>query len=192
MTDHAVRLPPLKPAEWTDEVRDFFAALYGPEAREAGTTVHMPLLLARHPQMALALLEFGRKVKQAKEITPRLREIVIMRVAWLTRTDYVWGPHQRDMLNLGMGEAHVQGAKIGAEAPIWSEAERVALRATDQLIRSYDVTDETWAALSASYSEKEIFDILAVIGQYQLFALLFNVAGLRLEDENAHLSMDRA
>jgi alkylhydroperoxidase family enzyme len=185
-----VRIPPLEPAEWTDEVRDFFATLHGPAARETGAPLNMSRLLARHPQMALALLEFGRKAKAATEIAPRLREIVIMRVAWLTRTDYVWGPHQKDMLKLGMDAAHIEGARLGPAALVWTEAERTALRAADELVRTYDVTDETWRALAASYSEKQVFDILAVVGQYMVFALLFNVAGLRLEDENAHLSMD--
>jgi alkylhydroperoxidase family enzyme len=191
MPNRPVRLPPLDKSQWTEETRDFFGALYGPQAREAGTTFNMPMTFARHPQVALAIFEFSRKVQEAAEITPRLREIVIMRVAWLNQTDYEWGHHHRYMLNLGMGQEHVQGIKDGPDALVWSAAESAAIRAVDELTQTRELTDATWAALNANYPVKQIIDILVLLGQYTLLALPFNAVGLRLEDEFAEHSMDR-
>jgi alkylhydroperoxidase family enzyme len=191
MPDRPVRLHPFSPAEWTEEIRDFFADVYGPQARETGTKFGMPLTFARHPELAKAIFEFSRKVQALAEITTRLREIVIMRVAWLNKTDYEWGHHHRYMRDLGMGDEHVQGIKDGPDAPVWSEAERAAIRAVDELTLTRELSDATWAALSAHYSERQIIDILVLLGQYTLLALPFNAIGLRLEDEYADYSMSR-
>ena len=52
MSNTAPRIPPLPPAEWTAEVRDFFAIIEGPEAREKGSKFNIILTFAHHPMMA--------------------------------------------------------------------------------------------------------------------------------------------
>jgi alkylhydroperoxidase family enzyme len=192
MPDRPVRLPPLAPAEWTDEVRDFLGAVMGPEAREKGTTFHMPLTFARHPELSRAIFEFSRKVQTCAGIAPTLREIVIMRVAWRNQTHYEWGQHHRTMRGLGMGDAHVQGIKAGPEAAIWTDAERAALRLVDELHDTREVSAQTWEALTSHFSTQQILDLLILIGQYEMLAGAFNAVGLRLEPEYSEFDLENS
>ncbi len=178
MADRPVRIAPLTPDEWTPEVREFLEATIG---AEKAATFNMPLTFARHPQLSRAIFEFSRNVQGSAEIPPRLREIIIMRVAWLNRIDYVWGQHNQMMRRLGMGEEHIQAIKVGADDPLWSADERSVLRAVEELVRTRELTDAAWKALSDRFSVKQILDILAVLGQYAMLALLFNAVGLQLE-----------
>jgi alkylhydroperoxidase family enzyme len=189
MPDRPVRIAPLKPAEWTAEVRELFAAGIG---AEKAATFNMPLTFAHHPALSHAIFEFSRSVQGGAEISPRLREIIIMRVAWLRRTDYVWGQHHQIMRGLGMGEEHIQGVKAGADSAPWSAEERSALRVVDELARTCEVTDEAWKALSDHFSSKQIFDILAVVGQYSMLALVFNAIGLKLETRFNEFALERS
>jgi 4-carboxymuconolactone decarboxylase len=189
MPDRPVRIAPLTPAEWTPEVREFFEATLG---AEKAATYHMPLTFARHPSLSRAIFEFSRKVQGSAEIPPRLREIIIMRVAWLHKTDYVWGQHNQIMRGLGMGDEHVQAVKAGADAPVWSADERSVLRVVDELAQTREVTDGAWKALSDHFSSKQILDILAVVGQYSMLALVFNAIGLQLETRFKEFALERS
>lgn len=178
MPDRPVRIAPLMPAEWTPEVREFLESTVG---FEKAATLNHPLTFARHPRLSRAILEFSRNVQECSEIPTRLREIIIMRVVWLNRTDYLWGQHNQMMRGLGMGEEHIQALKTGSEDPLWSADERSVLRVVEELTRTRELTDGAWKALSDRFSSKQILDILAVLGQYSMLALMFNAIGLQLE-----------
>lgn len=189
MPDRPVRVAPLTPDEWTPEVREFFEATIG---ADKAATFNMPLTFARHPQLSRAVFEFSRHIQESAEIPARLREIIIMRVAWLNRTDYVWGQHNQMMRRLEMGDEHVQGIKAGPDAPVWSADERLVLRVVDELVKTRKVADGAWKALADRFSTKQILDILAVVGQYSMLALLFNAIGLRLEPRFKEFALDGA
>jgi alkylhydroperoxidase family enzyme len=192
MPDRPLRLAPLQRSEWTEEVKDFFEALYGPAARETGTKFNMPMTFARHPEVTKAIFALSKVVQEKAEITTRLRELVITRVAWLWKAGYEWGHHHRYMRDLGMGDEHVEGIKTGPDAPVWSDAERAALRAVDELTLTRELSDATWTALNAHYPVRQILDILVLIGQYTMLAIPFNAVGLRLEAEYDDFALDRS
>jgi alkylhydroperoxidase family enzyme len=189
MPDRPVRIAPLTPAEWTPEVREFLEDTIG---AEKAATFNMPLTFARHPRLTRALFEFNRSIQQSAEISPRLREIIIMRVAWLNRIDYVWGQHNQIMRGLGMGDEYIQAIKTGSDDLLWSADERPVLRVVEELTRTRELTDGAWKALSDRYSTKQILDILAVLGQYSMLALMFNAVGLQLEPRLKEFARERS
>ena len=77
MPDATPRIPPLPPAEWTEEVRDFFAIMEGPEGREKGSRYNIILTFAHYPLMAGAFntpmaLTDSQKIPSAVEALPML------------------------------------------------------------------------------------------------------------------------
>jgi alkylhydroperoxidase family enzyme len=96
------------------------------------------------------------------------------------------------MRGLGMGDEHVQAVKAGADAPVWSADERSVLRVVDELAQTREVTDGAWKALSDHFSSKQILDILAVVGQYSMLALVFNAIGLQLETRFKEFALERS
>ena len=49
---------------------------------------------------------------------------------------------------------------------------------TDELTATFDVTDETWAALAAHYAAPKLVEILYVVGQYTMLSMVANAAGV--------------
>jgi 4-carboxymuconolactone decarboxylase len=180
MPHRPVRIAPLTPKELTPEAREFFEATIG---AEKAATFNMPRTFARHVPLIRALFDFNRSVQQNAEISPRLREIIIMRVAWLDRIDYVWGQHNQIMRGLKMGAEYIQAVKVGADDPLWSAEERSVLKVVDEMVDTRELSDGTWKGLAAHYSTTQILDILAVIGQYSMTGILFNAVGLQLEPQ---------
>jgi alkylhydroperoxidase family enzyme len=192
MPKRPVRLPPLKPEEHDQAGQDFLASVRNAEALERGSDFNMPATFARHPELSAAIFEFSRKVGACAGITMRLREIVIMRVAWRSQADYEWGQHNRSMRRVGLGAEYVEPLKTGAEAAIWAPDERAALRLVDSLHDTREVSDELWAELNRHFSVRQVLDILILIGQYEMLAGAFNAVGLRLEDDFAEFAIENS
>ena len=108
------RIPPLPPDEWSDEMRGAIAALRpenprhsltrrkgGPKALNALGT------LARHPELAKAFNTFNGHVLFASTLSPRQRELLVLRVARLRESEYEWAQHVILAGDVGLDEDEV-------------------------------------------------------------------------------------
>ena len=55
--------------------------------------LHIFRTLAVHPKLFRSWLPFGGRLLQGSTLTPRSRELVILRTAALCSCDYEWGQH---------------------------------------------------------------------------------------------------
>src|SRR3569833_3847344 len=91
MDDQTPRLAPLPPAE-RDERQ---AALVA----QAGAYLHADPELAvfttlvRNTEVFADLLPFARRMLARSTLDPRLRELIVLRVAYRCRAPYVWSQH---------------------------------------------------------------------------------------------------
>ena len=116
-------------------------------------------------------------------VSLRHREIVIDRTCARCGCAYEWGVHvaffaERVGLTTEQVNATVHG---GADDAVWSDEERLLVRMVDELHDSAHLSDELWAALAASFSVEQIFELIALVGFYHTVSFLAN--GLRLAPE---------
>jgi len=116
-----------------------------------------------------------------------LRQIAIMRVAWIKKARYVWSSHLRTSLRNGLSGEEFEPVKVGETSPYWSHEERIILRATDQAMENSDVDDATWQKLTAFLDERQVMDFLFTVGAYALLGMVCN--SLRIEREDALLEL---
>src|SRR6516165_825252 len=100
MTGSDPRIPSLPFAEWDDEARHILPRyLRRPELYEsAGGDRPMPAALghyAQHLRLGEAWLNFSDVFAKDPLLDPRYREILVLRVAWRTRSAYEWAQHVR-------------------------------------------------------------------------------------------------
>ena len=169
------RLPPLKDDELPDEIRERFGD---------GPMLNIFRTLAHHPDLMKRWLVFGNHILAKNSLTPRDREIAILRVGVLCRAGYEWAQHVRIGLDCGLDVQEIERIRDGAEAPGWNEAEQALLRATDELVKDAFVSDETWASLSPHYEKQQIMDLVFTVGQYNLVSMALNTLGVQLEDDD--------
>ena len=89
MTKEA-RLSPLHEEEWDAEIRDVFEKM-GYETED--DLYNVLKTLARHPKLLKRWLPFANHVLFKSSLSPRVREIVILRIGWLCRSEYEWTQH---------------------------------------------------------------------------------------------------
>jgi len=181
MSPTTPRIPPVPQAEWTPEMRDFFAIMEGPEAREKGSQFNVVLTLAQHPQIAAPFMNYYKILSSNSTLSLRLREIVTLRVAWRLQCEYEWTQHVAFGKGAGLTDEHIEAIKRGGDSILWSDLERNAIRAVDQLGIQSQIDDATWDGLSRHLARKEMMELLFIIGTYTLLCYAFNAMGVQLE-----------
>ena len=111
----------------------------------------------------------------------RDKELLILRTAWLSRGDYIWGRH--NLIGQGAGLTVDQIARIteGPDADEWEDFDRALLRAADELHASRFISRPTWDALAERYSEEELREVVMIVGNYTQLAMFQNTLGALLE-----------
>ncbi len=165
------RLEPVEdPSPEQAELLEPFGAFSGgPPFNVFRTLVRHPRLFKRSMALGTALLLQGR-------LPARIREIVILRVAWRTGSVYEWGQHVRIGKEAGLGDVEIRAlATEGADAH-WFDADRLAITATDELCADDDLTDATWSAALAEWGEQDLIELILLVGNYRMLAGFLNAA----------------
>lgn len=185
MTMTTPRIPPLPPAQWTSGAREVFAIMEGPAARENGSRFNAVLTLANHPELATAFLNYYKTLMATSTLPMRLREIVTLRIAWRLQSVYEWVQHVEIAKQFGIDAEHVAAVKEGAaDSPLWSSVERAALCAVDQLGMHSQIDDSVWNNLSRLLNQRQLMELLFIIGTYAQLCWVFNAMGVQLEHDD--------
>jgi alkylhydroperoxidase family enzyme len=171
------RLKPLTEEEWTEEQRELLQGY----RRRSGKIYNIFLTQARHPEMMRRWQVFGDYILNGSTLPPRDREMLILRIGWLCRSEYEFGQHTRIGMKAGLSEEEIRRITEGPDAPGWTDFEAALLRAADELHAQAFISDETWTVLSGVYDEKQMMDLIVTVGQYQLVSMFLNSLGVPLD-----------
>ena len=171
------RVPPVAPESWTEEQRSVIGDL-----RVNGRVLNIFKTLANHPKLAKRWLVFANHIMGKSSLSLRDREILILRIGWLCKSGYEWGQHVLIGLECNLDAAEIERIKQGADAPGWTRAESLLLRATDELHADAFITDATWKGLAEFYSTEQLMDIVFTVGQYNLVSMALNTCGVQLDE----------
>jgi len=138
--------------------------------------------LAHAPKALTAFLGWGNYILSKRNaLSPRDRELVILRTGYNCRSGYEWTQHKRIGLDCGLTEDEIARIKAGPDANGWNDLDRAMLRATDELTANHFVTDASWAAL-APLGDKGRMDLVMTVGQYTQVSMILNSFGIQVED----------
>lgn len=171
----APRLVPLARETWSAELR----ALLDPN--DTGRTVanvyptyaySLPMDLLRRP--------VGEHIRGESTLTDQQRELLLLRIGILCRSEYEWAAHYRIGRRIGLSEADIDRIVAGPAAAD-NPVERALLTATDELYRDFVISDETWAHLDAEFDELQLIDIVTAVGGYRMFSMAISSFGVQLD-----------
>jgi 4-carboxymuconolactone decarboxylase len=185
------RLAPLTPEECGDDVRAALGEAFGADVAARFTStgpdeVPMPNVLGtlmRHPALAGPFLAYNNVLLNAPAIDPRLRELMVLRVAWRTRARYEWAQHVRLAGRVGITADEITAVAADIDTHAWSTLEADVLTATDQLIEHYRIDAGTWGRLARQLDDRQMVELVFVVGTYTGLAMAFNSFGLEIDPE---------
>jgi 4-carboxymuconolactone decarboxylase len=168
------RIAPLPEAEWSEEVRELLPKGVRP--------LNIFTTLVRHPKLFKRWMVFGGHILSKSTLTPRDREILILRIGHLCQSVYEFHQHTRIGRDAGLDDADLKRlTQARGDAGGWNEREAILIRATDELHAQQMITDPTWQALRAHWNEKQLIDILFTVGQYMMVSMVLNTLGVQIE-----------
>jgi 4-carboxymuconolactone decarboxylase len=184
------RLAPVLPPDWNaahyeaisafPHGRDFILSTFGDQTG-AARGMHGVGVLLQHPALAKAFLTFNDHVAIRSSLSKRLRELLVLRISWLRRSEYELAQHLVVARNAGVTDAEIEAVLRGPAAASWEPAEAAALQAVDELHDEARISDATWQQLRAHFSSEQCMDLVFTVGCYDLLAMVFKTFGVQLE-----------
>ncbi len=109
--------------------------------------------LAHAPRLLEAWIEFAWALREQCDTPRSLRELLILRTAQRTLSQYEWHQHRRMAAEAGVDEHKVAELAMWRTSPAFTEAERAALALTDALVDGC-VPDEVNAAVAEHFDSQ--------------------------------------
>lgn len=174
------RIAPLLPPDWDDEILDALGAFPGGMKfvlngwEQEGRAVRGTNVLGcfvQYPALAKAFLTFNNHVATNSTLTARERELLILRIGWLRKSEYEFMQHMILGRRAGLTEEELDRIQQGPDAPGWSREDAALIRVADDLHADARISDATWEALSARYSQQQLMDMVFLVGCYDVVAM---------------------
>jgi 4-carboxymuconolactone decarboxylase len=182
------RIAPVMPQDWNGDVleaagafphgRDFVLSNY--KSGEARGMNGMGTML-RHPPLAKAFLTFNNHISTTNTLSRRIREILILRIGWLRRSEYEFAQHLVLGARAGLTPAELERVQQAPDAPGWDPVDADLIRAVDELHYKGCIEDATYARLSAHFNTQQLIDLVFTVGCYDLLSMAFKTFGVEME-----------
>jgi 4-carboxymuconolactone decarboxylase len=183
-----MRLSPLPADQWDDAARQAVSVMLPEERRNPDDAGTLLSTLVRHPKLTRAYLKFSTYLLYGSTLPPRIRELVILRVAHRRNCAYEWTHHVDMSKDVGLTGADIEAAQAGHSDDAFDNA---LLRAVDELDVKSNVSDETWAALGERLDERQRMDLVFTTGNYIALAMALNTFGVEVEEDHGDGTQER-
>ncbi len=134
-----------------------------------------------HPTLAKASLPLNAHVAKGITVSTRVRELLILRIAWLQRSEYEYVQHMRQGKLAGLTDAEIERVQQGPDAPGWDPLDADLLRAVDELHSVACIQRPTWERLARRFDVKQLMDVIYIVGCYGVVSMFCNSCGVQLE-----------
>ena len=141
-------------------------------------------VLGRHPGLFRAWLRYSSKLMPRGTLPRRDAELVILRVAWRTGAAYEWHQHVLLGARSGLSADEIERA-ASEDATGWGPRDSMLIAATDELLASSRLGDDTWAAIERELDVKGAIELCMLVGQYQGLGTALGGLGVQIEESRA-------
>ena len=140
-------------------------------------------LLAGAPQVFDGWSAMVDAQLDSRTFGPRLRELVVLRIAHLQHCAYQIAQHTYVGQRAGISAAEISA--LSAEGPVsgFTEPESTVLDFVSELCTTGTVTQETFAAAQAVLDEPELSELLLLVSLYYGLALVLNAVDLDIDHD---------
>ncbi len=141
-------------------------------------------LMLQAPHLGGPLQELGAAVRFASSFTDRAREVAILTVAAVTRSDYEQYAHERVGAMVGLSRAELDGIRSGAFAHAVGvdPVEAMTCLVARRLAEHRPLDDDDYAAAAGVLGERQLLELVVLVGYYSMLAQMMSVFGVGAPD----------
>ena len=151
------RLPYLEADEVAPEYRGML---------KRNTNLHK--LLVNSPDMARAFNGVGNYIRFKSSLDPRLRELAILQVGWLAKSEYEFTHHVRIGKEFGVTDEDIAGliAETDDKPSKLEPLAKVILKGAREMTRDMAMSEATFAEIKRELSNEQMVDLVLTIAFY--------------------------
>jgi len=149
-----------------------------------GRMLNLYGMLLNAPPVAEGWLALFTAIRQQCTLRGDYRELVILRVALLNGASYEYQAHLPIALREGVTQVQLDTLDRWQESDALTLAQRAVLAYTDAMTRDIHVPDAVFEALRGHFNQREIVELTATIGGYNLVSRFLEA--LAVDPESAH------
>lgn len=151
------RVPYLSPSDLAPENRDLLAR-----------NLNLYKALVNNPDATRSFLVLAQYIRYNSKLDPRLREMAILQVGYVTKSPYEFSHHVKIGRDFGVKDDDIRAieADTNGQATNLSSLERAVLRAARELTAQPSLRDETIAELKKKLDHQQLIDLLLTISFY--------------------------
>jgi AhpD family alkylhydroperoxidase len=124
-------------------------------------------VLLNSPKLAAGWEHLFTVIRQQTAVPPRLRELVILRIAVLNGAGYEFEAHVPHALQAGLSRDAIDGLRSNA-VHAFQGVEQLVLRYTDAMTRELQVPDALMEDLKRHFDDKTLVELTATIAGYNM------------------------
>ena len=163
----------------TDQVRAFYERI---ERTSRGLGVlNIFKVMAHTPELMESWWAMMALLLSRLQLAPRLRELAILRLFQLTRSEYGFAHHVRIGHDVGLTDEDIAALALYAESARFSALDKLVLRYTDAATRLDAGAPAIAQELRAHLSEREVVELTFCIANWNLMAHLLQPLEIELE-----------
>jgi 4-carboxymuconolactone decarboxylase len=178
MTDTTPRLAPV--TDPSPEVEELIVK--GGMRNSKGETLNIFGTVARHPALMRRWLVFATHVLSKSTLTPRDRELLILRTGVRCNSQYEFSQHAIIARRSDITDEEIEATKRDVGDHPWSDHDAALIRAADELHDDATLSDATWSTLRGAYSDEQLLDAIFAVGNYHIVSMVLNSCRVQLDD----------
>jgi len=139
--------------------------------------------MVHSPNGARAFHALGEFIRHKSRLDPRLRELAILQVGYLTRSVYEYTHHIRIGRDFGVSDDDIRAlaAETAGKSSKLEPLASTVLRAAREMTQGLAISDETFAALKKDLSYEHLTDLVLTIATYN--AVVRFLATMQIDNE---------
>jgi len=180
------RVKLIQKEEAPPEIKELFQQIEDNGAR----IMNFYKVVANSPHVARNVIRLGNSLIGRTTLSPKLRELTIMRIAKLCDCEYEWVQHTPVALQCGVSRVQLDAIGCWKESNNFDDEERAILQYVDEVAQNVKVADATFEALKKYLNEQHIVEITLAIGWWGMLARLFVPLEVEVDERSAGSAVD--
>jgi len=137
--------------------------------------------MGNSPKVGRNFVRLGNSVLNPEILDPKLRELAILRVGNLLRSEYEFTKHVVIGKETGVTSGQVDDLSNWASSKKFTDVERAVLQYTDEITLNVKVSDSIFANLKRFFDDPAIVKLTATIGYYGMVSRILVALQIELE-----------
>jgi alkylhydroperoxidase family enzyme len=145
--------------------------------------INLTRLLVNSPGMARAFHGLGGYIRNKSTLDPRLRELAILQVGWMEKSEYEFTHHVKIGKEFGVTDGDIQALmdETAGKPSALEPLAKAVLKGAREMVRELAMSDATFAEIKKELSNEHMTDLVLTIAFY--CAVVRVLATMKMDNE---------